>query len=292
MDSEVGAYARAIGRLAEVLRPLIEFLKERGWDPVKDGHLMLVRHMATVRQFDALEAARAMTTAGNGFAAPPLLRSACEEVIVLKYLHTLDWSEAEQIVASLLVRELAANTDVQRRWFAEVGFDANAALRGMGISEEIERDIEQAARTAAVKLASLDKKLGWNRNKWQDLPSTRFMAEKIGSAGLYEFVFHATSRFVHYSGVELYRRSWQTAEDGGASGSHQMAGYWGDFALYWLSNLLMQTVELVVTHDFEELPEFVIDLDALNEGSEAKSELTFVPLILASDLGVEPDLTV
>jgi hypothetical protein len=61
------------------------------------------------------------------------------------------------------------------------------------------------------KLKELGRRLSWPSRSVRDgkIPSTWFIAgTNDDSKRLYRFLYHATSRYVHFNAVELARRGW------------------------------------------------------------------------------------
>jgi len=72
-------------------------------------------------------------------------------------------------------------------------------------------------------------------------PSARYIAEQTDSVALYDFLYHATSQFVHYSPHQLFRRAWGQPGSLIIQSSH-VEEYYGIFALKWGTHLFMQTL--------------------------------------------------
>jgi len=64
------------------------------------------------------------------------------------------------------------------------------------------------------------------------LPSVSFVARATKEKELYDLIYHATSRTVHFTVSELLRRAWGDAKEVKIT-SRQMGEYWSTFALYW-----------------------------------------------------------
>jgi hypothetical protein len=110
-----------------------------------------------------------------------------------------------------------------------------------------------------------------------------FIAQKSGSQKLYRFLYHATSRYVHFSATELGRRGW-----GGSHGTLEISSAtyepaWAVFSLQWGIRLLGET--LATTLDallLEGVPE--PDHAALLSASQQIAKVPLVPLVTLEEL--------
>lgn len=55
-------------------------------------------------------------------------------------------------------------------------------------------------------MKSLGEELGWPKNKFP--PSTYWVAEQVEERRFYDYLFAASSRFVHFSAGEAFRNTW------------------------------------------------------------------------------------
>ena len=86
------------------LRPLIDSVSDIQWLP-EHGYLILVRTAVWRRQYDALNATIHLIDHDLGYAAVPLLRPACEELIWICYLKAIPHDAAERLVQCLTLYE-------------------------------------------------------------------------------------------------------------------------------------------------------------------------------------------
>src|SRR5436190_14622705 len=98
------------------------------------------------------------------------------------------------------------------------------------------RDKKQVDSDVKKRLMSLGDVLGWNKGdsgrRRVAKPSLYFIAERTGNKNLYDFLYHATSRSVHFSITEILRGVWGRPGDMSISSSH-FANYWSAFSLSW-----------------------------------------------------------
>jgi len=108
-----------------------------------------------------------------------------------------------------------------------------------------------------AELKAIGNSLGWRKTP----PTFKWLSEKVGHADEYNYIYHATSSFVHFSPHELHRRVW--GRHGHVIiGSSSFTDYWEDFAAYWSTNTFIQTVVEVgdvLSFDDKE-NDFVLDI--------------------------------
>ena len=66
------------------------------------------------------------------------------------------------------------------------------------------KDADQEIKSKNKEIISIWKKLGWSRGR----PSTRDLADRAGLLELYDFLYAATSRIVHFTPQSLLRMGW------------------------------------------------------------------------------------
>src|SRR5262249_49548487 len=72
-------------------------------------------------------------------------------------------------------------------------------------------------------------------------PTVAFIADKTSSRDIYDFLYHATSHFVHFRVHELLRRAWGQAGCVSIRSVH-FGNYWSAFCLYWGLRLYLDTL--------------------------------------------------
>lgn len=198
--------------------------------------LHILARAAWLRQTESLEAAILLAEAARGYSAVPFVRPACEEYLWLKYLLTLDRSDAEQVLTHFEQEQVLDVLHAQEQFVGQTETDA-VGLGGMRERYATARDNSASGRR------ELAKRLQWDpqavaRGK---PPNMRFVAERVDELAFYKFLYGATSRHVHFNVAELMRRVW------GANavyrvGSESFSRFFTAFALSWLARILVQTV--------------------------------------------------
>jgi hypothetical protein len=105
--------------------------------------------------------------------------------------------------------------------------DSLSTFDELGLTPYLKRS-EAWAKHICMDIQALGKHLKWDRRTVDAgrLPSISFLAKRVGEAKLYQFLYHASSRYVHYSPAELLRRAWGRTGSMSIS-SHHFADYWG-----------------------------------------------------------------
>lgn len=273
----VGLLQEDVQTALDAMRPFVESASDIAPGEFQ-GFLSVVRRAVLRRQFDSLEAISHLVGEGRGYAAPPLLRPICEELIWISYLARIDSRDAEELVCCRASIELLELLEAQH---AECG---SAAMRELGLLQEYERNMEgkQAMR---ARIRALGEMLGWpvSVTRRAQSPSVSLLANKTGRKDVYDYIYCATSRFVHFSAHGLLRLAWY--DPGGMSvRSVHLRDYWAAFSLQWGFRLFLDSViELLETPG---MPEGEIRETDLLSTAERIGAFGKVPIITADELAV------
>jgi hypothetical protein len=96
---------------------------------------------------------------------------------------------------------------------------------------------------ARDSLRELQKKHKWSGG---DTPSGAWIADQAGERQLYDYLFAATSRAIHFSAGEVLRRGWGTPEGILITDKPEFRGHLAAFALDQLVRLYLKTVSVVM----------------------------------------------
>ena len=213
--------------LIELTKDWISRASTVEWQPEvgeqgEEGFSRLILTAVAVKQHESLSSILFLDHSGHGFSAVSLLRAMCEELIWVRYLATVSPSERAAILVSL------TNVGI---------FDALKAQDGNGIPnvgfDALWREqAQEAATTGEDRLRTIFNGQGFQLRGKAVTPSVAQLAKRGGMESTYRFLYHATSRAVHFSPAELVRRVW------GRPGlmkisSETFERYWAAFALYW-----------------------------------------------------------
>ena len=246
------------------------------WDGTQ-GFLPVIRRSMLRRQVDSLAVSVALVESNRGYAAVSLLRPACEELLWLRYFNTLSSDDAKILTECMIGAGLLRDLEAQS---GEVG---SVEMKAMGLDRALTaiRSKEPAVRE---KLKELGGRLAWPSRvvRSGEVPSVWFVAQASKSENLYRFLYHATSRYVHFSAVELARRGW------GRPGRLEISAdnyepIWAMFSLSWGTRLFGWTLQAALDALRDEgIPE--PPHEKLQEAFDAITEVALIPLVTPDEM--------
>ncbi len=257
-------------------RAYIEKTSKLPWQPSDDFLPLLLRTILR-RQFDSLEVILYLVNEGRGYAAGPMLRPSCEELIWTKYLLSMAYPIVERLIRCMAGREAHERLSAQFKAAAPDG------IENLGLTPYLDRS--RCQRSINNKeIRDIGTSLKWPDNTIRDagLPSVAWIAEEVGEQQTYYLIYAATSRFVHFSPGELLRRAWYG--NGSASiSSMTFEPYWSRFCLYWGLRLFSETVVLIYGHPT--MPDdSLIDYPTIIAAAKRIGEMGIPPVITAEEL--------
>ena len=279
-SQELHGLGNAVSDLVGVTNDLVDTISRSKWLPEK--LLDLTARAVLVRQHEGLQSMLLLMRHERGYAAVPLLRPACDELIWLRYLHTLPIEDANRLL------NLRANQEMGRSIAAQQQFAGSKDMRGLGFGKAFVRHSNRVLRLVEAEMVALSHTYGWDIRttgtvERSDGPGTPFMARATKTEPLYNFLFSATSRSVHFSLSELLRRAWGAPGGEVSITSAHFTNYWSRFCLYWGSYLfigtLAEAVPLIEGDIDEVLPE-----DRYMKAVEAIGNHGKVPAITVDEL--------
>ncbi len=236
-QTDVQALQQEVQQFLDIVGEDVEARNTMSWVP-SDGYLPVVFRAILRRQFEGLQVISDLVASGHGFAAGPLLRPSCEEFIWAKYLVQIPTDEAQQLVYCFLHDELFKSLRAQDK------YAGRPVTKSLGLLPDLE--VFKKNRSELLgKLRCLGTRLGWPPHVISNgqLPSVSWLAKTTAEETTYEFVYHATSRYVHFSVHELLRRGWGNPQEGSLSiDSVYLRDHWAHFCLYWGLSLYLDTL--------------------------------------------------
>lgn len=269
--AQVDDLQKDVQQILDSMRTYVEESSDVSWTG-KDGLLTIVRRSILRRQFDSLEVISHLVKEGKGFAAGPLLRPACEEFIWTKYLGSISSDAAEELIIYIGADEQLKNLRAQDK------FAGRSVTETLGLLPYLEH-MESGKKHINKKLRVLRKRLKWPENK---IPSVSWLAKETKQRDIYDYIYHATSRFVHFSVHDLYRRAWGNPHTESISiSSKHFQDYWGQFSLHWGLLLFLYTVI-----ELDQFLDISADIDQTTTMEAAKriSKIGKPPIITAEEL--------
>ena len=271
---KVEELAKSANNLVNAVSPAVEIISKYEWTDQK--FLPLIHRAVIRRQFDSLSATIALTKSNLGFAAACLVRPSCEEFIWLNYLNTLEESKAENLIQLLGSHEICGHVKAQENYAGA------SVMSDLGFTREFVRARQVGHSTVKSELRRLGKELGWPAREL--IPSVSFLAKATSNTDMYDFIYHATSRFVHFSVSELLRRAWVAPNENTVDiKSTNFSGYWTSFSLYWNVLIFLETFGSAQVFEGAELG---IDNDAVMEAARAIGDFGMVPIVTAEELNL------
>ena len=235
LGMDIVALREAVRQFLLASQPFVDRISEFEWKP-SDGFLSMILRAIARRQFDCLSSVVELASKSQGYSAVPLLRPACEEFIWVSYLLKLQPRDAERVLRCVAQTELLDSLQAQDN------FAGRSTSKKLGLAKYL-RSSQSRAHHVQAELRALAKELDWGKKAEESGrgPTLGLLARQVGQVKLYNFLYHASSRFVHFSPAELLRRAWGKAGQVSIHSKH-FAEYWSAFALHWGTSLIAQTL--------------------------------------------------
>jgi hypothetical protein len=224
-----------------MLEPVVDALRAGDAGEAMRDFLELAARSAVVRQAAALVHACRAAEEQAGRNVATLVRPAVEELIALNYLASIDRADAIAYVLLKSRLDVADALDAQHRLFTDSA-DRPGTIPPIADSERDE------VVTTMVELA---RRHGWPiRGKGDKArshgPTMAMMAGETGHADLYDYLYGAASRMVHFSPSELLRRCWFDRNLALDIGGDSLEAWWASFAVGWGAVLLAETTAIAI----------------------------------------------
>ena len=224
------------------------------------------------RQQEALKTTLNMVDEGHGHFAVTFLRPAYEELIWIEYLGN-NISIAPELSYLLGKYEPGVSLNAQNEYLD------NADMAAVGFTQRYVKIFAAITRQTEKEIKEIGRNLGWPQGRQSVFPSMWFLSRKVGREKDYKFLYHATSRFVHFSAQEVYRRVWGTKGEVTIT-SGKYSHYWQDFAMYWGFRIF---IELIAQCD-DLLGEFEISEEEHERMMQLLKKFHAIPIITTREL--------
>lgn len=279
-DTQLLADVRALLRIFSSVVDSVSTLKK--WRRQSEVWWKIILRSVLRREYESMETIVNLVERGEGHSCVPLLRPACEELLWIKFLRKINKKDRELIVQAKAVLESGDSIDAQHRYLG------NDGMSKLGFNSKYLAEAREKTEHAKQSIKKLGERLGWKSKGL--FPTTAYIARAVGEKELYDLIFHATSRTVHFSVSELFRRGWSKHDsDDLAITSKAMNQYWSRFALFWGTRVLALTSAEI----FEELSEDDwprgLDQRAVDAVSELLAKIVgsgYVPIITAEEMNL------
>lgn len=182
----------------ERLQPIVEDLGIASIDDV--GMYDCILRAALVKSFEFARLTNSQEPPSHSFFLTATLRGICEDLIVLKFLCGLSVQDRNDALGMLMRSNLHEGIESQADFFA--------SERPWQPVLEPKREGEDFKNQ---DLRTLAKKLGWSGK--QPWPTVWYMAKSESLEALYQYLYSATSKWVHFSPQVLLRMGWGGNKD-------------------------------------------------------------------------------
>lgn len=247
--------------ILDLTRGFIEKMSETDWKPNK-GQLPIICRTILRRQFDSLRLISRLVEDEEGFITGSFLRLMCEEFIWSKYLAKIPLADADSLIACIGTDEVYKCLSTQDETMGR------PETEKLGLLPYLEK-YQNEKKDSQKEMRRLGKKLNWPDPK--RIPPTLWLAEKVGEKSAYELIYRATSRFVHFSPMELARLVTEREVGKFSIEPAHLNLYKGSFSLYWGSLFFVCTLGLAI-----ESPNMLKRCDELVKELDYKSILEII----------------
>ncbi len=187
---------------------------------------------SVVKTFEFLTVA-STADSNEVFFLVPSLRSITEDIIVLRYISTLQSQLRDQAIQSMMISSVRAGIGLQSSFFQR-------HRRQQPVLNIPDDNSHSSAKTF------------WRNNGWpgldREMPPVKELAKKCGPETLefiYEYVFRLTSSSVHFSAQHLLRMGWGDSRSGKVTFDYRnMAPYFSTINLIYGSVLFCMYFKL------------------------------------------------
>lgn len=223
---------------SEKLKPFYEqlkpFMADFGKIPVDEGHanhFMTSAKAAFVKCFEFNYDICNKDFAEESFYLIPFLRGICEDLITLRFLYKIEETKRAEIVSLFSILLQLESMRAQHGFFVKET-----------ILEPVLNTEESNVESIRNQLKAIWQSLGYNKDKV--FPSVEHMAIDTKMKDLYDYLYHATSRAVHFSPNHLLRTGWADKENKVYTFSMKtFTGYYADFLVFYASYLFLKYIK-------------------------------------------------
>jgi hypothetical protein len=257
---DVSLLLKAGQDLVEVMREMLAQLPPPTIEQALKGDRSPLYQACLVRQIEGYHAITTLVASNLGHMAPAFLRPACEEFFWIKYLNKVPAEAFKELFLAITAAENLRGLTAQQMYIGKRG------MKSLGFSTQFVNKAISDYRAINEKIRRIGEGLGWPTNVeaggQSAVPTTHWVANQVGEGKLYDYLYSATSRHVHFSMGELLRRP--ETMDGGALDftAERKRNFRSHFAIHWASTFLLRTAAECLAGTGEEF--------TLPEGTEAR----------------------
>lgn len=225
--------------LAAATRAILDQLPPIEWGDLDNQCLSIAFRVSALRQVEAFEAAVTLAQHGAGHLVVGFIRPACDEYFWLLYLHAIEEQLARKVFLALAAYESTTNLLAQQQ------FTGKKTMKALGFPAQYVNQSAKARSDSRQFLTHLANRLEWptnNEPRASPIPSTHWISNRAGQGRLYDYLYAATSRSLHFSAGEITRRAWGAPGGVLTFNEPQHSRYRTHFGVYWCGELLVRTL--------------------------------------------------
>lgn len=212
-------------------------LSQLKWADVEADYRLLAINSALRRQLECLSGAVALARSGLGHLAVGYVRPALEDVMYLRFFLRLPLDESQELFVAL------GTWDQLRSLIAQRNYIGDEQMESLWYPKQFLQEADGAKIQARARLRDLQKKHAWGGG---DVPSGAWIADQADERALYDYLFAASSRAIHFSAGEMLRRAWGTPGGILITDKPEFRGHLAEFALDQLVRLYFKTISVVM----------------------------------------------
>ncbi len=178
-----------------------------------------------------IEANRSRSKTESTFILVSNLRGICEDLIYLNYLSRMKKQSANKLIELLIEQNYVYALATQRNFF-----ERNNLYQPVLGNNMSRREAEQSVKESQKNLRDFWKSMNCRR------PTVRDMAKDVGLISTYDFIYHASSSFVHFSPQVLLRTGWGAINSENSVftySTYNMSGYYQVFSSFYAAILFI-----------------------------------------------------
>jgi hypothetical protein len=140
----------------------------------------------------------------NSFFSTATLRGICEDIITLNFISTLSDEHKEKIIGNLYKLDLLTTSKKQADFFKK-----NKPYQPLFETFEDSSKLNSEISQIVVDIKNIANQYShWDPTEHKPLPSVRQMSKLCNLEELYDYLYAATSRWVHFNTNVLIRMGW------------------------------------------------------------------------------------
>jgi hypothetical protein len=226
------AYSATLFDHYEKLKPHLEALSVMGWEEHRANPYHATVIAALVKNFEFNYSVCDKESEEGFFFLMPFLRGICEDLITLKFMERYDEAFRKEIIHKQMLLLTIESAEAQASFFNKEQIHQARYKHKNG---------EEEVKAIQAELRKLWHSKGFSEGTL--FPSVSAMANDTGMVALYNFLYHATSRVVHFSPNVLLRMGWGTPGGNVTFNTQNFTQYYHEFTVYHGTYLFLKFIK-------------------------------------------------